>query len=199
VYFFLGPKITCDLEFDKHCVFASNIDLTGRHIADLNAMVAKLRTIVPYYICEMKKSNILRGKEKMVFCLTLLIFLCTLICIQQLTVFLYFGTFHLSTTMPTSPAIFHSPFQHIAVSKMVSIMCVSPIRAKVLQQASIEEGNVCIFTFLNVGQEAMSIHVAIMKSRSCLDHGAIGHVVIILVSYSNSVMVLCGVNLLSLS
>jgi hypothetical protein len=81
VYFFLGPKITGDLEFDKHCVFASNIDLTGRHIADLNAMVAKLRPTVPYYICEMKKSHVLRGKAKMVICFTLLIFLCTLICI----------------------------------------------------------------------------------------------------------------------
>jgi hypothetical protein len=47
VHFFLGPKITGDLEFDKHCVFASNIDLTGRQIADLNAMVAKLRPTVP--------------------------------------------------------------------------------------------------------------------------------------------------------
>jgi hypothetical protein len=34
---------------------------------------------------------------------------------------------------------------------------------KVLQKAKIEEGNVCIFTLLNVGQEAMSVHVAIMK------------------------------------
>jgi hypothetical protein len=31
--------------------------------------------------------------------------------------------------------------------------------SKVLQKASIEEGNVCIFTFLNVGQEAMSVHI----------------------------------------
>jgi hypothetical protein len=34
---------------------------------------------------------------------------------------------------------------------------------KVLQKASKEEGNVCIFTFLNVGQEAMSVHVEKMK------------------------------------
>jgi hypothetical protein len=77
VYFFLGPKITGDLEFDKHYVFASNIDLAGCHIAVLNAMVAKLRPTVPYYICEIKKSHVLRGKVKMVICLTLLIFLCT--------------------------------------------------------------------------------------------------------------------------
>jgi hypothetical protein len=30
---------------------------------------------------------------------------------------------------------------------------------KVLQKALIEEGNVCIFTFLNVRQEAMYVHV----------------------------------------
>jgi len=77
VHFFLGPKITGDLEFDKHCVFASNIDLTGCQIADLNAMVAKLRPTVPYYICEMKKSHVLHGKAKMLICLTLLIFSCT--------------------------------------------------------------------------------------------------------------------------
>jgi hypothetical protein len=36
-------KITGDLEFDNHCVFASNVDLTDCHVADLNAMVAKLK------------------------------------------------------------------------------------------------------------------------------------------------------------
>jgi hypothetical protein len=77
VHFFLGPKITGDLEFDRHYVFASNINLTGRQIADLNAMVAKLRPTVPYYICEIKKSHVLCGKAKMATCLTLLIFLCT--------------------------------------------------------------------------------------------------------------------------
>jgi hypothetical protein len=41
---------------------------------------------------------------------------------------------------------------------------------------------VCIFTLLNVGQEAMSVHVAIMKPWSCMDHGAIGHIVIISVA-----------------
>jgi hypothetical protein len=132
VYFFLGPKIIGDLEFDKHYVFASNIDLTGRHIADLDVMVAKPSPIVPYYICEMKKSHVLCGKAKMVICLTLLIFLCTLIYIKKLTVFLYSSTFQLSTAMPTSPAIFYSPFQHITVSKMVSVMSASPIRPTVL-------------------------------------------------------------------
>jgi hypothetical protein len=76
--------------------------------------------------------------------------------------------------MPTLPAIFHSTFQHIfgeqdsfhnvrfthqgnGVAQMTTNW------PKVLQKASIKEGNVCIFTFLNMGQEAMAVHVPIMK------------------------------------
>jgi hypothetical protein len=76
-------KIAGDLEFDNHCVFASNVDLTDRHVADL-AIVAKLKPTNPHYIYEMKKSHVLPRKAKMIIWLTLLIFLYTLICNQQL-------------------------------------------------------------------------------------------------------------------
>jgi hypothetical protein len=76
--------------------------------------------------------------------------------------------------MPTLLAIFHSSFQHICgeqdsfhnvcfTHQGNGVAEMTTNWPKVLQKASIKEGNMCIFTLLNVGQEAMAVHVAIMK------------------------------------
>ena len=55
-----------DEDFDNHCVFGNDVELTGDQVAYLRAQVAGHKPSIPYYVCKMTKSNVITGKAKMV-------------------------------------------------------------------------------------------------------------------------------------
>ena len=53
-------------EFDDHCMFVNNLELNSDQVASLTAIVEGHKPSIPYYVCKMNRSNVIRGKAKMV-------------------------------------------------------------------------------------------------------------------------------------
>ena len=54
-------------DFDEHCVFGNDVEMTYQQVASLRAQVVGHQPPpIPYYVCKMTKSNVIRGKAKMV-------------------------------------------------------------------------------------------------------------------------------------
>ena len=53
-------------DFDEHCVFGNDVEMTSQQVASLRAQVVGQQPPIPYYVCKMTKSNVIRGKAKMV-------------------------------------------------------------------------------------------------------------------------------------
>ena len=63
---FLGPNISGNEEFDKHCYFANNVAMTEAQVAYLRRQVAITKPPIPFYVFTTTKSNVQHGKAKMV-------------------------------------------------------------------------------------------------------------------------------------
>ena len=53
-------------EFNEHFMFGNNLELTSDQVASLKAIVKGHKPSIPYYVCKMNKSNVIRGKAKTV-------------------------------------------------------------------------------------------------------------------------------------
>ena len=53
-------------EFDEHCVFGNYLELTSDQAASLKVLVKRHKPSISNYVCKMNKSNVIRGKAKMV-------------------------------------------------------------------------------------------------------------------------------------
>ena len=64
--FFLGPLMKGGKEYDKHCVFGNDVEMSADQVAYLTDLVAGYKPFIPYYVYKTTDSNVIPGKAKMV-------------------------------------------------------------------------------------------------------------------------------------
>jgi hypothetical protein len=61
-----GPGIMGNADFDSFCVFPNLVEMDDEQLARLKRVVRKHNPTRPLYVFTIKKSNIIKGKAKMV-------------------------------------------------------------------------------------------------------------------------------------